>query len=145
MGDTLVMEIEQADIVTDDKEEHEKAEIPSEPGQVTSLRRLGSRSGAGADDRKRGWGASKVTNGGAAPVSISSDSLKDIVPDLKPLLDTTEPAISDDQGEIQSVDSDPDVAGPKVPDSVKNEKDEPVKKKKKGPGKKKKKKKKKKS
>ena len=33
-------------------------------------------------------------------------------------------------GEIQSVDSDPDVAGPKVPDSVKNEKDEPVKKKK---------------
>jgi len=134
--DTLVMEIEQADIVTDDKEEQEKAEIPSEPGQVTSLRRLGSRSGAGADDRKRGWGASKVTNGGAlglngaAPVSISSDSLKDIVPDLKPLLDTTEPAISDDQGEIQSVDSDPDVAGPKVPDSVKNEKDEPVKKKK---------------
>ena len=45
-----------------------------------------------------------MTNGGAlglngaAPVSISSDSLKDIVPDLKPLLDTTEPAISDDQG-----------------------------------------------
>jgi len=132
--DTLVMEIEQADIVTDDKEEQEKeneAEIPSEPGQVTSLRRLGSRSGAGADDRKRGWGSSKVTNGGAAPVSISSDSLKDIVPDLKPLLDTTEPAISDEQGEIQSVDSDPDVAGPKVPESVKNEKDEPVKKKKK--------------
>merc|ERR1712098_414693 len=93
--DTLVMEIEQADIVTDDKEEQEKeneAVIPSEPGQVTSLRRLGSRSGA-------------------APVSISSDSLKDIVPDLKPLMDTTEPAISDEQVEIQSLDSDPDVAG----------------------------------
>ena len=48
-----------------------------------------------------------MTNGGAlglngaAPVSISSDSLKDIVPDLKPLLDTTVPAISDDQGRVE--------------------------------------------
>ena len=52
LGDnnSLVMESEQDDIVTDDEEEQEKeneAEIPSEPGQVTSPRRLGLRSGAG--------------------------------------------------------------------------------------------------
>ena len=33
-------------------------------------------------------------------------------------------------GEANSVESDPDVAGPKVPDSIKKDKDEPLKKKK---------------
>ena len=79
--DTLVMEIEQADIVTEETEAEveKKAEdvvIPAEPGQVTSLRRLGGGRQGQGEDRKRGWGASKVTNGGSAPVSISSDSLK---------------------------------------------------------------------
>ena len=59
----------------DGEEAAKEPEIPTEAGQVKSLRRLGSKSGAG-EERKRGWGTSKVTNGGSAPVTISSDSLK---------------------------------------------------------------------
>jgi len=133
--DTLVMEIEQADIVTEETEaemekKSEDVVIPAEPGQVTSLRRLGGGRQGQGEDRKRGWGASKVTNGGSAPVSISSDSLKDIVPDLKPLMDSTEAVMEPEEGETVSVESDPDVAGPKVPDAVKKDKEEPIKKKK---------------
>ena len=79
MDDNLVMEIDQADMVTEEVEttleEVKKPEIPAEAGQVKSLRRLGSKSGAG-EERRRGWGTSKVANGGSAPVTISSDSLK---------------------------------------------------------------------
>ena len=49
MDDNLVMEIDQADMVTEEVEttleEVKKPEIPAEAGQVKSLRRLGSRSG----------------------------------------------------------------------------------------------------
>merc|ERR1712029_766459 len=129
--DTLVMEIDQNDIVTEETEtkpvQESEPEIPSEPGQVTSLRKFGGGAGGGNnEERKRGWGSSKVTNG----VSISSDSLKDIVPDIKPLMSNTEAVIETEEGETVSVESDPEVAGPKVPDAVKKEKDEPVKKKK---------------
>ena len=70
---------------------------------------------------------------------------KDIVPDLKPLMDSTEAVMEPEEGivifalhciywwilgETVSVESDPDVAGPKVPDAVKKEKEEPIKKKK---------------
>jgi len=136
--DTLLMEIDQADIMTEEaepakeqeaKEAVKEPEIPTEAGQVKSLRRLGSKSGPG-EERKRGWGTSKVTNGGSAPVTISSDSLKDIVPDMKPILENEAAIIENDEGETASVDSDPDVAGPKVPKSVKKDKDEPTIKKK---------------
>merc|ERR1719318_941221 len=65
--DTLVMEIDQADMVAEEvsKEEPESPMIPAEPGQVTSLRRLGgSKSGLDAS-RKRGWGASKGSTASA--------------------------------------------------------------------------------
>ena len=39
-------------------------------------------------------------SGGTAPVSISSESLKDIVPDMKPLLDGTEPNIETEEGKF---------------------------------------------
>jgi len=46
------------------------------------------------------------------------------------LMSNTEAVIETEEGETVSVESDPEVAGPKVPDAVKKEKDEPVKKKK---------------
>eukprot|EP00090_Calanus_glacialis_P025571 TRINITY_DN4000_c0_g1_i1.p1 TRINITY_DN4000_c0_g1~~TRINITY_DN4000_c0_g1_i1.p1 ORF type:complete len:699 (-),score=344.54 TRINITY_DN4000_c0_g1_i1:232-2328(-) len=130
--DTLVMEIDQADMVAEEvsKEEPESPMISAEPGQVTSLRRLGgSKSGLDAS-RKRGWGASKGSTASANSVSISSNSLKDLVPDIKPLLDTE--ATIEEEVEEGSVDSDADIAGPKIPDNVKKDA-EPVKKRKKIP------------
>ena len=47
-------------------------------------------------------------------------SCQDIVPDPKPLMENTEAAI-EEAGETGSIESDPDVAGPKIPDSVKRE------------------------
>ena len=111
-----------------------------------SLRKIGARTG-GESERKRGWGVSKtVTNGGAA--SISSDSLKvilillvflfiykqlifqDIVPDSKQLMENTDAVIEEGEAADSVEESDPDVAGPKVPDNVKSKKEEPVIKKK---------------
>jgi len=130
--DTLVMEIDQADMVAEEvsKEESESPMISAEPGQVTSLRKLGgSKSGLDAS-RKRGWGASKGATTSANTVSISSNSLKDLVPDIKPLMDTE--ATIEEEVEVGSVDSDADIAGPKIPDNVKKDA-EPVKKRKRIP------------
>merc|ERR1711915_129738 len=116
--DTLVMEIEQADIVAEEVTKDESTELPimsAEPGQVTSLRKLGGSKGNTDTNRKRGWGASKGSSSSVNSVSISSNSLKDLVPDIKPLLDT-----------------DADVAGPKIPEKVKKDA-EPLKKKKRIP------------
>ena len=78
--------------------------------------------------RKRGWGASKSRDDSVSTVSISSNSLKDIVPGIAPLMDSSDPIIEQEEGETNSIESDPDVAGPKVPTAIKRE--EPVKKKK---------------
>ena len=45
--------------------------------------------------RKRGWGASKSRDDS---VSISSNSLKDIVPDIAPLMDNTDPFTEREEG-----------------------------------------------
>ena len=45
--------------------------------------------------RKRGWGASKSRDDS---VSISSNSLKDIVPDIAPLMDNTDPFNEREEG-----------------------------------------------
>ena len=76
--------------------------------------------------RKRGWGQSR--NDSVSAVSISSNSLKDIVPDIAPLMDSADPIADREEGETNSIESDPDVAGPKIPAAIKKE--EPVKKKK---------------
>jgi len=130
--DTLVMEIDQADIVAEEvsKEEAESPMISAEPGQVTSLRRLGGSKPSQDASRKRGWGASKGSTSSANSVTISSNSLKDLVPDIKPLLDT-ETTIEEEVEEC-SVDSDADIAGPKIPENVKKD-SEPVKKRKRIP------------
>jgi len=130
--DTLVMEIDQTDIVAEEvsKEEAESPMISAEPGQVTSLRRLGGSKSSQDASRKRGWGASKSSTASANSVTISSNSLKDLVPDIKPLLDTE--ATIEEEVEECSVDSDADIAGPKIPDNVKKD-SEPVKKKKRIP------------
>merc|ERR1719184_194255 len=104
--------------------------ISAEPGQVTSLRRLGGSKSSVDTSRKRGWGASKGSTASANSVTISSNSLKDLVPDIKPLLDT-EAAIEEEVEEC-SVDSDADIAGPKIPENVKKD-SEPVKKRKRIP------------
>jgi len=124
--DTLVMEIEQADLVSEEPPKEEKEDlISAEPGQVTSLRKLGGSKIDNKDQRKRGWGASKSRDDS---VSISSNSLKDIVPDIAPLMDNTDPFNEREEGETNSIESDPDVAGPKIPTAIKRE--EPAKKKK---------------
>jgi len=131
--DTLVMEIEQADIVAEEVTKDESTELPimsAEPGQVTSLRKLGGSKGNTDTNRKRGWGATKGSSSSVNSVSISSNSLKDLVPDIKPLLDTE--AILEEEIEECSVDSDADVAGPKIPEKVKKDA-EPLKKKKRIP------------
>jgi len=130
--DTLVMEIDQADIVAEEvsKEESESPMISAEPGQVTSLRRLGGSKSGLDTSRKRGWGASRGSTASANSVTISSNSLKDLVPDIKPLLDTE--ATIEEEVEECSVDSDADIAGPKIPDNVKKDA-EPVKKRKRIP------------
>jgi len=130
--DTLVMEIDQADIVAEEvsKEEAESPMISAEPGQVTSLRRLGGSKPSQDASRKRGWGASKGSTSSANSVTISSNSLKDLVPDIKPLLDTE--ATIEEEVEECSVDSDADIAGPKIPENVKKD-SEPVKKRKRIP------------
>jgi len=128
--DTLVMEIEQADLVSEEPSKEEKEDlISAEPGQVTSLRKLGGSKTEAKDQRKRGWGASKSRDDSGSAVSISSNSLKDIVPDIAPLMDSKDPLVEHDEGETNSIESDPDVAGPKIPTAIKRE--EPVKKKKK--------------
>merc|ERR1711915_29078 len=99
-------------------------------GQVTSLRKLGGSKGNTDTNRKRGWGATKGSSSSVNSVSISSNSLKDLVPDIKPLLDTE--AILEEEIEECSVDSDADVAGPKIPEKVKKDA-EPLKKKKRIP------------
>lgn len=124
--DTLVMEIEQADLVSEEPPKEEKEDlISAEPGQVTSLRKLGGSKTDNKDQRKRGWGASKSRDDS---VSISSNSLKDIVPDIAPLMDNTDPFNEREEGETNSIESDPDIAGPKIPTAIKRE--EPAKKKK---------------
>lgn len=92
---------------------------------MTSLRKLGGAKTDNKDQRKRGWGASKSRDDS---VSISSNSLKDIVPDIAPLMDNTDPFTEREEGETNSIESDPDIAGPKIPTAIKRE--EPAKKKK---------------
>lgn len=129
--DTLVMEIDQNDMVPEDpaKEEGSKQEeiISAEPGQITSLRKLGGSKGSDPERKKRGWGASRSNRPSSTDdVEISSNSLKDLVPDLKPLLSNE--AVMEEAAE--AVDSDADVAGPKIPDKAKKD-GEPIRKRKK--------------
>lgn len=119
VDDTLVMEVDQHDLLEEEKE----AIIAAEPGEVTSLRKLGgNKSTASSGDRKRGWGSGRGRLA-STDMAISSDTLKDLVPDLKPLLSG--------EAEVGSptptVDSDDDVAGPKAPKAA----NEPHKKRKK--------------
>lgn len=120
VDDTLVMEVDQHDLLEEEKE----AIIAAEPGEVTSLRKLGgNKSTASSGERKRGWGSGRGRLPSTDHMAISSDTLKDLVPDLKPLLSG--------EAEVGSptptVDSDDDVAGPKAPKAA----NEPQKKRKK--------------
>jgi len=99
VGDTtLLMELDPNDLdmesetpktkITSDKVDSDKEnkEVPATPGQVTSLRRLGNRD-ANSSARKRGWGASRNSRlSSSENIEITSNSLKDLVPDMKPLL-----------------------------------------------------------
>lgn len=100
--DTLVMEVDQHDLV--DQEEKEQV-ISAQPGEVTSLRKLGGNRVQG--ERKRGWGAGGARLGSGDGVAISSNTLKDLVPDPKNLLEKPDVEIEDELGA--------DVAGPKAP------------------------------
>jgi len=100
--DALVMEVDQHDLV--DQEEKEEV-ISAQPGEVTSLRKLGGNRVQG--ERKRGWGASGARLGSGDAVAISSNTLKDLVPDPKNLLEKPDVEIEDELGA--------DVAGPKAP------------------------------
>merc|ERR1712110_25975 len=79
--------------------------INAKPGEVTSLRKLGGNRVQG--ERKRGWGASGARLGSGDGVAISSNTLKDLVPDPKNLLEKPDVEIEDELGA--------DVAGPKAP------------------------------
>jgi len=127
--DTLVMEVDQHDLVAEDAEDKI---ISAEPGEVTSFRKLGgSKTSSESERGKRGWGASRSNkNHSSGSVEISSDSLKDLVPDMKPLM-SVEAKLDEEEEDVQTIDSDADVAGPKIPEKVKNESGEPVKKRKK--------------
>ena len=100
--DALVMEVDQHDLV--DQEEKEEV-INAKPGEVTSLRKLGGNRVQG--ERKRGWGAGGARLGSGDGVAISSNTLKDLVPDPKNLLEKPDVEIEDELGA--------DVAGPKAP------------------------------
>merc|ERR1711936_17511 len=100
--DALVMEVDQHDLV--DQEEKEEV-INAKPGEVTSLRKLGGNRVQG--ERKRGWGAGGARLGSGDGVAISSNTLKDLVPDPKNLLEKPDAEIEDELGA--------DVAGPKAP------------------------------
>jgi len=100
--DALVMEVDQHDLV--DQEEKEEV-INAQPGEVTSLRKLGGNRVQG--ERKRGWGAGGARLGSGDGVAISSNTLKDLVPDPKNLLEKPDVEIEDELGA--------DVAGPKPP------------------------------
>merc|ERR1712210_404272 len=100
--DTLVMEVDQHDLV--DQEEKEQV-ISAQPGEVTSLRKLGGNRVQG--ERKRGWGAGGARLGSGDGVAISSNTLKDLVPDPRNLLEKPDVEIEDELGA--------DVAGPKAP------------------------------
>lgn len=94
--DTLVMEIDQSDLVAveqpEDKQVAEKPLPIAKPGEVKPLRRLGSNKseqgdGGTPDKRKRGWGASRTSRQDSTEnIDVSSNSLKDIVPDPSNLL-----------------------------------------------------------
>ena len=101
--DALVMEVDQHDLV--DQEEKEEV-INAQPGEVTSLRKLGGNR-VQQGERKRGWGASGARLGSGDGVAISSNTLKDLVPDPKNLLEKPDVEIEDELGA--------DVAGPKAP------------------------------
>ena len=100
--DTLVMEVDQHDLV--DHEEKEEV-INAKPGEVTSLRKLGGNK-TQQGERKRGWGAGGARLGSDG-VAISSNTLKDLVPDPKNLLEKPDIEIEEELGA--------DVAGPKAP------------------------------
>jgi len=94
--DTLVMEIDQSDLVLaveqppEDKQHQEKPLPTVKPGEVKPLRRLGSHKGdtpGTSEKRKRGWGASRTSRQDSSEnIDVSSNSLKDIVPDPSNLL-----------------------------------------------------------
>jgi len=118
--DTLVMEVDQHDLVEDERE----AIMAAKPGEVTSLRKLGgNKANSSTGERKRGWGAGKGRLGSTDHVDISSNTLKDLVPDPKPLL-STEAQVGSPSVDL---DLDADVAGPKAPKAA----NEPPKKRKK--------------
>merc|ERR1719300_210354 len=89
--DALVMEVDQHDLV--DQEEKEEV-ISAQPGEVTSLRKLGGNRVQG--ERKRGWGAGGARLGSGDGVAISSNTLKDLVPDPKNLLEKPDVEIEDE-------------------------------------------------
>jgi len=137
LEDTLVMEIDQSDMVVEEpmKEEKEEGLPEAEPGQVTSLRKLGSKgnhTGGDGERRKRGWGSRGVSRlNSSENIDISSKDLKDIVPDIKPLLSTDVPL---DEGEEQKKEPEKKVEeereeGPALPEE-KREEDIPRKKRK---------------
>jgi len=132
--DTLVMEIDQSDMVAEDpaKEDAEPL-LEAEPGQVTSLRKLGGKGQEKAGEgerRKRGWGnrgAQRLNS--SENLEISSKDLKDIVPDLKPLLTETGGDALEEKDEENGVEAEDAVEGPELP-NVNKEDEIPRKKKK---------------
>jgi len=88
--DTLVMEIDQFDLVSEDtnKDKKEKPLTPVKAGEVKPLRRLGSKTTTDSTEkRKRGWGASRTSRiNSSENIDISSNLLKDIVPDPSNLM-----------------------------------------------------------
>jgi len=88
--DTLVMEIDQSDLVSEDtnKDKKEKPLTPVKAGEVKPLRRLGSKTTTDTTEKKkRGWGASRTSRiNSSENIDISSNLLKDIVPDPSNLM-----------------------------------------------------------
>ena len=110
-------------MVVEDPAKEEADLLPeAEPGQVTSFRKLGGKGQAGEGERrKRGWGnrGAQRLNSSENNLDISSKDLKDIVPDLKPLLTATEGVEALEEKEENGVDD--GVEGPELPNDKKEE------------------------
>lgn len=114
---TLQLEIDSTDLVS---EEPAKEKTPPRPvevsaGQVTSLRRIGNRGPDSEKSRKRGWGASRRLSS-TENIDISSNLLKDLVPDAANLL-SKDVAIHEEEKENghSDADEDDDEIGPSLP------------------------------
>lgn len=102
--------------------------IEAEPGQVTSLRKLGGRGGE-MEKKKRGWGSRGTSRLSSSDnIEISSNSLKDIVPDLKPLLSSDVTMEDDAEKEVkrprkrsEEEEEDSQTEGPSLPREKKSD------------------------